>query len=90
MTTDRGAGGNEMNDIVDRLRGQEPLRLGDRSAAAYVIDRLRAELAECRTVKESLLVALERYGTHAPAGMPCGLCEAVSAALAADGASCPG
>ena len=33
-----------MNDIVDRLRGQEPLHLGDRSAAADVIERLRAEL----------------------------------------------
>ena len=32
-----------MNDIVDRLRGQEPLHLGDRSAAADVIERLRAE-----------------------------------------------
>ena len=37
-----------MNDIVDRLRGQEPLHLGDRSAAADVIERLRAELAEAR------------------------------------------
>ena len=37
-----------MNDIVDRLRGQEPLHLGDRSAAADVIERLRAELAECK------------------------------------------
>jgi len=37
-----------MNDIVDRLRGQEPPHLGDRSAAADVIERLRAELAECR------------------------------------------
>ena len=34
-----------MSDIVERLRGQEPLHLGDRLAAADEIDRLRAELA---------------------------------------------
>ena len=31
-----------MSDIVERLRGQEPLHLGDRLAAADEIDRLRA------------------------------------------------
>jgi len=43
-----------MTDIVDRLRGQEPLHLGDRSAAADVIERLRAELAECKRDAERL------------------------------------
>ena len=76
-------------DVIDELithcEAWEPwarvmgnVRAGD---AAQALRRLRAEFAECRTVKESLLVALERYGTHAPEGMPCGLCEAVSAAL---------
>ena len=76
-------------DVIDELithcEAWEPwarvmgnVRAGD---AAQALRRLRAEFAECRTVKESLLVALERYGTHAPDGMPCGLCEAVSAAL---------
>lgn len=42
-----------MTDIIDRLRGREPLELGDRLAAATEIDRL--------------LVALVVYGEHLPA-----------------------
>lgn len=35
-----------MTDIIDRLRGQEPLELGDRLAAATEIERLQAENEE--------------------------------------------
>lgn len=37
-----------MSDIVERLRGQAPLNLGDRVAAAEEIDRLRATLERLR------------------------------------------
>jgi len=65
-----------MNDIVDRLRGQEPLRLGDRSAAAYVIDRLRAENAR-------LIATLKLIADHYDASDR--QIALVEAALAADG-----
>ena len=46
------------------------------------IDRLRAELAEAQTVKESLIVALDLFGRHSPKGKPCPVCEAIDAAMA--------
>jgi len=45
-------------------------------------DRLRAELAEAQTVKESLIVALDLFGRHSPKGKPCPVCEAIDAAMA--------
>ena len=44
--------------------------------------RLRAELAEAQTVKESLIVALDLFGRHSPKGKPCPVCEAIDAAMA--------
>lgn len=44
-------------------------------------DRLRAELAEAQTVKESLIVALDLFGRHSPKGKPCPVCEAIDAAM---------
>lgn len=43
-----------MTDIIDRLRGQEPLELGDRLAAATEIDRRRAENAIMRELLRGL------------------------------------
>ena len=48
-----------MNDIVDRLRGQEPLHLGDRSAAADVIERLRAELSAVKSELRDVTIAVD-------------------------------
>ena len=50
--------------------------------AVREIDRLRAELAEAQTVKESLIVALDLFGRHSPKGKPCPVCEAIDAAMA--------
>lgn len=49
---------------------------------ATEIERLRAELAEAQTVKESLIVALDLFGRHSPKGKPCPVCEAIDAAMA--------
>jgi len=46
------------------------------------INKLRAELAEARTVKESLIVSLDLLGRHSPKGKPCPVCEAIDAAMA--------
>ena len=71
-----------MNDIVDRLRGQEPLHLGDRSAAADVIERLRAELDVARA---DLAVAVGHLSRLAEAYGCDDFTSAIDAALAAKG-----
>ncbi len=50
--------------------------------AKQVESHVRAELAEARTVKESLIVALDLLGRHSPKGKPCPVCEAIDAAMA--------
>jgi DNA repair exonuclease SbcCD ATPase subunit len=72
----------EAADEVDRLRHDIERHVEIACELATECERLRAELAEAQTVKESLIVALDLFGRHSPKGKPCPVCEAIDAAMA--------
>ena len=67
---------------IERLRHDIERHIAIASEHATECERLRAELAEAQTVKESLIVALDLFGRHSPKGKPCPVCEAIDAAMA--------
>jgi len=72
----------ESNPAEHDYKGKRIAVLGYVSALEVERERLRAELAEAQTVKESLIVALDLFGRHSPKGKPCPVCEAIDAAMA--------
>lgn len=51
-------------EIVERLRSHQSLQLGDRLAAADEIERLRAELAECKMSLGAIHAMVDRVSTQ--------------------------
>jgi regulator of replication initiation timing len=71
-----------MREEIERLRHDVERHIAMASELATENEALRADLAEARTVKESLIVSLDLLGRHSPKGKPCPVCEAIDAAMA--------